>query len=605
MSSKAETLRGGVRFWAGWGLFLKILIKTLVIAAILAAAAFYYFDPVSDQAKESISICWQGMKMVKQWKAQHLYTPEYAQEWIDYYKQGLIQLYYHNYVLKFLEYLFIGMAGMLILYRLVDYIFLRKDSVRGTEFVEPDVIQKMIQKDKKAFIRAFLGKFPVSSIMETMHTVVLGASGSGKTESVIAKILALSLRLGLKGVAVDSKGDLISRFFCYEDAKYVSKLFNILDPRSIGYSVMNDIESITDANRFTKSLITEGIPGSEDESFREGARKIAKGLLYYAKIHGLKKNIEIYELLALAQKKKHELLLSIGVHGVEGAGVLDPESPKTASSYNSTLIKFIEPLKLMKDGEFSIRKWVRSDEGGFIFCANTPDIQDTTKPAITLFINFLASFIMELPESNDRRVPIIIDEFASLHAMEAIVTMITKARSRGACIYYGVQDIPQVLDIYGENKTRSILGSTSTKIVMRLEEDLTATWMESIFGELIYTEPEHTMTTGSSEHRDNHAYKTIRRREPLVLAGEMMGLRGQNAIIKCGSWYTKVDLHSRKLFLEDKSKLSYPVYIQRDDILFDNIRDEFWKSKEADNVNEAKSADIYETEFDSDDGKDK
>ncbi len=138
---------------------------------------------------------------------------------------------------------FVTLALQWILFR-----FLRskakKDSteqhLRGAKLISEDQLIKEVKKRKLQTSLPF-GPIPMPVQAECRHSLVLGSSGSGKTQ-LLSNLLDELLRRGERIILHDYKGDYLERFY-HPDRDII---FNPDDQRSIGWSVFDAIETILD-----------------------------------------------------------------------------------------------------------------------------------------------------------------------------------------------------------------------------------------------------------------------------------------------------------------------------------------------------------------------
>lgn len=153
--------------------------------------------------------------------------------------------------------------------------------LRGARFTTTHAIRKATKKAGGGSIG--IGQDAVmATAWETQHIFGIGRSGSGKTTLVLQMINDLRKR-NAKAIIYDPKGDYLSRFF---DPSRGDFLFNPLDQRHMGWSVMQELKTAMDIDAIAGSLIPHG--QGEDTFWNNAARSIFSGCLHNLNLSGKK-----------------------------------------------------------------------------------------------------------------------------------------------------------------------------------------------------------------------------------------------------------------------------------------------------------------------------
>ena len=260
----------------------------------------------------------------------------------------------------------------------------QSEYIRGAKLHPVEEINSKVRKSISK-IRFALGDLSIPIKSEVFHTGVVGSTGSGKTYSYFAPLIANLMQKSERGIIHCAKGEFTARFLKYEDAASCGNLiYNPLDTRSVRWTVFNDIFDVTDIDRVVHRLIPNR-KNVRDPSWDNGARDILTGLLHHANETGRTSNKELWEIFTSTIPEKLEMLIKTD-HGSQARDHLADPASKMAQSYNSIFMLHIAAFRYMQDGDFTISSWLENEnQAGFIFLMNNPKFEDTLRPALTLF----------------------------------------------------------------------------------------------------------------------------------------------------------------------------------------------------------------------------
>jgi hypothetical protein len=122
--------------------------------------------------------------------------------------------------------------------------------LRGTELVTSKDLARTTKE--RGAEQVTVAGIPVPSAVETLHLLVAGSTGSGK--SVALRELALSALLrGDRVVVADPNGDMLAKFWREGDV-----ILNPHDARGEGWTFFNEIRRDFDFQRYSLSLVPRG-----------------------------------------------------------------------------------------------------------------------------------------------------------------------------------------------------------------------------------------------------------------------------------------------------------------------------------------------------------
>ena len=386
-----------------------------------------------------------------------------------------------------------------------------------------------LKLNKKEELEFRKNKLPIPYKIENKHFFILGAPGSGKTLLLNELLEQLKIREE-KTIIHDFKGDFVDKFYNpIEDL-----IFNPVNG-DISWSIFNDIENEFDIDFIAASIISQ--PGfKEDPFWKNAARDVLVAILKYCYKNNLTKNSDIFEILKKSNEEISELLEKNGFSYVKD--YISGKDSKQAQSVMATLKQHTKFFEILKDGDFSIRDYLKNGKG-FIFLQNTASIKDTISPVLSLFLDVFAKNVLFLKDNLDRRVFFILDEFGMLNRLNSIVDLLTNGRSKGASVWLAIQDIGQVNNLYGENLRQTIMNACNNYFCFKVNDYQTAELLSKKFGEAKIKSVDEMVNHNTFNNLDMQNASLNRRisekLERLILPSEIQNLNEREFFVSLAS----------------------------------------------------------------------
>ena len=330
--------------------------------------------------------------------------------------------------------------------------------IRGSRIVDSRKLKKTTLSQKEKQIT--LAEVPIPFKLETLHFMIGGRTGTGKTVA-IKEMLSSIIPRGDRVIITDPNGDFLSHFFKKGDS-----ILNPFDQRGKGWSIFNELGSVYDHERYAKSVIPPSRSTNDAEwhsyaqlLFAETTKKLFSEKRYNTQ--------ELADWLTLKPVEELAKFLS----GTAAAGLFDPGAAKALASTRFIIANYIAPHQYLKAGTFSLKEWLKNENAGNLYITWREDMADALRPLISTWLDILCTSILSLSPSENRRIWIIIDELASLERLNSLEAALTKGRKHGLRIVTGLQSTAQLDHLYGREKAivlRScfsnllILGGTSS-----------------------------------------------------------------------------------------------------------------------------------------------
>jgi len=435
--------------------------------------------------------------------------------------------------------------------------------VSGAKIIPLQAIKKQLRKVDTSIP---IGSLEMPIDAETKHVFVIGATGAGKTQ-VMKAAVTHEQRRGAKIIILDTKGDYVpSNFNPTRDL-----IFCPSDQRSVQWSVFNDVDSVLDIDQvFTHCLIP--CRQGSDPFWPMAARAVLKGILFYAwrKSRGANvTNKSIWDLLQSGSFNLSKILREIP-EGASGYTMITDPSSKQTQGIIANLLQDLAVMELMarQDGCFSVRKWLHDPNPGTLYLLNPSKSRDVLKPIITLMVDVLSHEILSMKDDNDRRYFLFLDEFGSLFKIPSLIELLTRARSKGASVWLGTQDIGQIELEYGRELLQTIVNNCGSKVMMSVSEPRTAQYVSDMIGDTEIKETTETNTMGPDNLKDGLSLSRNTKTKKLVLPSDLQSLPNLLAIVKFTNFdYTRtaipyipyVDRHDFFILRKDMKLPSMPV----------------------------------------------
>jgi len=401
-----------------------------------------------------------------------------------------------------------------------------------------------------------IDSFTLPKGAETKHMMILGTTGSGKTNCLNHLLSQIRAR-GQKAVILDTTGDFVARYY----NPLTDVLLNPFDKRSQSWSLWQDCEYPFQYDALAAALIPNKL---KDDFWTIAART-----LFSVAAQKLSSRRDLNELLDLLLKKPQKYLQSF-FQGTQAAALVDTRSEQMVGSIRAVLNANIKSLFLLdsQDPFFSIRKWIQNDnpEKSWLFLNCTPEQRDTLRPLLSAWIGIASTALMGCAPDNNRRVWFILDELASLNQLESFPTALAEFRKYGGCVVAGLQDIHQIEARYGREEGKAMLGLFNTKIVFRLNDYDTAKRVSDSFGEQETSEMIEGISFGAHQMRDGVSLSDQRKYRPVISPTDLMKLENLEAYIKLA----ETGILGKTKFTFHNISQTEPAFCAKDFKRFDN-----------------------------------
>ena len=383
--------------------------------------------------------------------------------------------------------------------------------LRGTRMISHRSLQNRTRERGRE--QVVVADTPIPTRLETLHLLLAGATGTGKTVA-LGQIIETILRRGDRLIIVDPNGTFLSRFFLPGDV-----ILNPFDRRSESWNIFNELRDAYDFKRYALSVVPKGLT-DEAEEWNGYARLLFQAATRKMAAVG---NTDIFSLIKLLAAESDESLKEfLGDTEAEGLFV---GAKQALSSARFILAKYLDPHQYLRDdAHFSIRRWLEDEASGNLYITWREDMLEALKPLVSTWADILCTSILSLPESPSRRIWMVIDELDSLQKLPSLEDALTKGRKHGLRIVAGIQSTAQLERTNGE-KDATVLRSCFRSILVLGGGRSDSKTAEDLSRSLGEHEVERETVGETSNDRGGSRSRTLRiERERVVMPSEIQSL---------------------------------------------------------------------------------
>lgn len=318
--------------------------------------------------------------------------------------------------------------------------------------------------------------------IRSRHVHILGATGSGKTESVILNFLRQDISRGLGSIILDAKGDIS---FLKSLKNWVPeeklKVFDLGSETSMNYNPLEAGSPLEAAQRLFSSLVWS------EEYYKSKAFSALQRMfqIYY------EKKDRNPTLLDLSSYLENQDTFS---HIAESMGYSKKMSEKDFSELSGLrdqikslcighLAKTLSPIG---KSELQLSE---ATQGHVLYfrlqSLMSPQLVATLGKLIINHLNYIAGTAHRGEATSEfKLIPTYLDEFASFACPE-FADLISKARSAGIALHFSHQSIGDLTEV-SQGFLNRITDNSATKMVLRINDPDSAEFFARSFGTKLY-----------------------------------------------------------------------------------------------------------------------
>jgi type IV secretory pathway TraG/TraD family ATPase VirD4 len=363
-----------------------------------------------------------------------------------------------------------------------------------------------------------IGRIHISEALSRRHILIAGQTGSGKSTLMIQHLASIQAA-GRRALVNDFKGELVERY--YRPGRDL--ILNPLDPRGLGWTLFNEVESSLDLAAIAGSLIP--LAKGDDRFWSAAAQDVLRGVMANCFIYGLRTNEALWQALT-APVKEIARMCRATKFGRAGYSYIQDASSKQAASVIAVLISHVSWLEFATDGGFSLREWSRNPADITIFITSLDEVSNIMKPYLSLFADLAGKRLLALPENNDPKnsIYLLLDELGNMQRLPSVKRLLTAGRSKGLVVEIGVQELAGVESVYGREDTRTIINNCGSKMILNLGDPEAAELFSALGGEEEYLQSSTTYSISQDDHRGGENHTRQQRTRKVIMPAEIMRL---------------------------------------------------------------------------------
>jgi hypothetical protein len=315
--------------------------------------------------------------------------------------------------------------------------------------------------------------------VRTRHVHILGATGSGKTESVILNFLKQDVQRGLGSIILDAKGDtsFVEELLGWIPAQQL-QIFDLSDAKSLGYDPLMAGSALESAQRLFSSLTWS------EEYYKSKA------------LSALQRIFQNHHEINERNPKLSEISKYLETPESYSSFVMSADFPQALATKEfqdlSGLRDQVRSLtmghlgKILSPNSSEAIDLADAERGQVIYfrlqSLMSPQIVSTLGKIIINHLNFLTGTAhRERGHACQRKlIPIYFDEFASFACPE-FADLISKARSAGFALHFSHQSVGDLTEVSPGFLSR-ITDNSATKIILRINDPDSAEFFSRCFG---------------------------------------------------------------------------------------------------------------------------
>lgn len=338
-------------------------------------------------------------------------------------------------------------------------------------------------------------KFILTEKLLSQHLMLIGGIGSGKTNTFNQILQNIVPQLTSKDVMIifDTKGDFYKEFYCPGDI-VISNDNTSCGSRGVDYwNIINELDDAIglkeDVIEISNALFADKLKkAGENAFFPQAAKDIMSAVLYHFAL--AKKNIKSDNFTISETMKKEGIdwyrsILSM----YPNFSAMQSYIPKDAMGQALAVLAEMQQVvrsvfvgNFAKRGTLSIRNLVRNKGGKKIFIEYDIGIGGMLTPIYSLLFDLAIKEALCRAKS-DGNVFFVCDEFKLLPNLQHIDDAVNFGRSLGIKFMIGVQNIDQIIAIYGENMAKNIFSGFLNLFAFKVGDYSTRNYIKERCGE--------------------------------------------------------------------------------------------------------------------------
>lgn len=405
---------------------------------------------------------------------------------------------------------------------------------------------------KEGFILAQKYFFPVIPEPPTAkngNILVIGGSGSGKSAS-----FAIPNAMQMLGTYIftDPKGELYDRTAgLFKNNGYEIHVINLADPKySDGYNPLSHIRGTTDVDIITKIISKKddkGASKSADPFWDQTSEALLKAMIYYILLNRPKEEHSLASCLSLVRlggENEGEDLRNLFMdldHSNPARRAFETIRLGSEKTFSNILVSLAAKLEAFDSEEIVALtstntiefEELASKKSAVYFI--TPESHSTYDFLMNIFFSQLFQRVYEFGDQHGGKLPIpmflILDEFANIGRIPNFERVISTCRSKRLHLSIILQSIDQLMEIYDEKVTETIMSNCSTHLFLGSNAQKTLETFSKQLGEKTISRDNISRNTDKTNQTSGYGYSDQIMARALMTPDELRRMSKDECII--------------------------------------------------------------------------
>lgn len=420
----------------------------------------------------------------------------------------------------------------------------------GRKESEDEYISGMQLTDRPAEVNTLLrksgelsdlrvGDLHMVRMAEVLNFLMHGTIGVGKS-TLIRWLLDHIRKRGDRAIIYDS-GCTFTETHYNPSTDFI---LNAHDERCANWQMWGECIDAVDYDNLAASLIP--VEGESDPFWVSSSRTIFADLAIRMSADP-QRSIEKFlkTLLSLSMKSLRDYLAN-----TPSANLVEEKIEKTAISIRSVVTNYAKALRYLQgldDGTkppFTIREWMTQEryDSSWLFISTQARHRKSVRPLISLWVSLATLMLQSMGENSERRVWFIIDEAPSLQRIPELAETLAEARKFGGCFVLGMQNMAQLVHVYGRELAKSIFDLMNTRMYGRSPSAEMAKVVEEELGNQRRRKIREQNSYGLDQVRDGVSLGKDEVNEPVVDYEQIMRLPNLSFYVRLPGEYPVVRL---------------------------------------------------------------
>ncbi|WP_333854365.1 type IV conjugative transfer system coupling protein TraD [Leclercia sp.] len=384
-----------------------------------------------------------------------------------------------------------------------------------------------------------VGDLHMVRMAEVLNFLMHGTIGVGKS-TLIRWLLDYIRKRGDRAIIYDSGCTFTETH--YNPA--TDFILNAHDERCANWQMWGECVDAVDYDNLAASLIP--VEGESDPFWVSSSRTIFADLAIRMSADP-QRSIEKFlkTLLSLSMKSLRDYLAN-----TPSANLVEEKIEKTAISIRSVVTNYAKALRYLQgldDGTkppFTIREWMTQEryDSSWLFISTQARHRKSVRPLISLWVSLATLMLQSMGENSDRRVWFIIDEAPSLQRIPELAETLAEARKFGGCFVLGMQNMAQLVHVYGRELAKSIFDLMNTRMYGRSPSAEMAKVVEEELGNQRRRKIREQNSYGLDQVRDGVSLGKDEVNDPVVDYEQIMRLPNLSFYVRLPGEYPVVRL---------------------------------------------------------------